>query len=75
MFKTVPVDLKILSDVVSREVLQNTKFNTLYTSAKDLEKKITDPFNLIQTNQYKTYKHNMKKKIETLIIRYLMLII
>ena len=30
-FKTVPVDLKKLSDVVANEVVNNTKFNTLKT--------------------------------------------
>ena len=37
--KTVPVDLKKLSDVVANEVVENTKFNTLKTKANSLEKK------------------------------------
>ena len=37
--KTVPLDLKKLSDVVVNEVVKNTKFNTLKTKVNDLEKK------------------------------------
>ena len=37
--KTVPVDLKKLSDVVANEVVKNTKFNTLKTKVNSLEKK------------------------------------
>ena len=33
------VDLKKLSDVVSKEVVKNTKLNTLSTRVNDLEKK------------------------------------
>ena len=36
--KTVPVDLKKLSDVVANEVVKNTKFNTLKTKVNSLEK-------------------------------------
>ena len=37
--KTVPVDLKKLSDVVANEAVKNTKFNTLKTKVSSLEKK------------------------------------
>ena len=37
--KTVPIDLKKLSDVVTNEVIKNTKFNTLKTKVNSLEKK------------------------------------
>ena len=40
--KTVPADLKKLSDVVDDEVVQNRKFNTLNTKLNNLEKKIPD---------------------------------
>ena len=50
--KNVAIDLKTLSDVVSKEVFQNTKFNTLDTKVNELEKKILDTFTLLQTNQY-----------------------
>ena len=36
---TVPVDLKKISDVVSKEVVKNTKLNTLNTKVNELEKK------------------------------------
>ena len=49
--KTVPVDLKTLSDVVGIEVFKNTKFNTLKTKVNNLDKKILDETTLIQINQ------------------------
>ena len=49
--KTVPVDLKKLSVVVSKEVVKHTKFNKLNTKESNLEKKIPDASTLIQTNQ------------------------
>ena len=65
---TVPVDLKKLSDVVSKEVVKSTKFNKLNTKVNNLEKKISDAATLIQANQYSTDKQNLeRKKMETLI--------
>ena len=57
--KTVPVELKKLSDVVDNEVVKNTNFNTLKTKVNNLEKKITDATTLIHINQYNT---NLEKK-------------
>ena len=37
--KTVPIDLIKLSDVVSKEVLKNPKFNKLNTKVNKLDKK------------------------------------
>ena len=37
--KTVPVHLKKLSDVVDKQVIKNTKFNTLKTKENKIEKK------------------------------------
>ena len=37
--KTVPVNLKKVSDVVDNEVFKNTKFNTLNSKVNNLEKK------------------------------------
>ena len=48
--KTVPADLKKLSDVVDNEVVKNTKFNTLRTKVNNLEKKIPDATTLIHIN-------------------------
>ena len=47
--KTVPIDLKKLSDVV--EVVKNTKFNTLKRKVNNLEKKIPEATTLIHINQ------------------------
>ena len=52
-----------LSDVVSKEVLKNTKFNTINAKVNYLGKKIPDASHLIQTNQYYTDKQNLEKKI------------
>ena len=46
--KTVPGDLKILTDVVHNEVVKNTKSNILKTKVNNLETKIPDPTILIQ---------------------------
>ena len=61
--KTVPADLKKLSDVVDNEVVKNTQFNTLKTKVNNLEKKIPDAITLIHTNQYNTDKQNLEQKI------------
>ena len=50
--KTVPVDLKKLSDVVDNEVVKDIKCNTLKTKVKTLEKKIQDATTSIHINQY-----------------------
>ena len=68
--KTVPIDLKILSDVVANEVVKKTKLNTLKTNANSLEKKIPDVTTLIHINQYNTDKQNLEKKMEMLIKKY-----
>ena len=62
--KTVPVDLKKLSDVIDNEVVKNTKFNTLKTKVNNSEKKIPDAATLIHINQCNTDKQNLEKKIE-----------
>ena len=56
--KTVPVDLKKLSDVVDNEVVKNTIFNTLKTKVNNLERKIADAITLIHINQYNANKIN-----------------
>ena len=60
--KTVPVDLKKLSDVVSKEVVKNAKFNKLNTKVNNFENKISFTSTLIQTNQNNTGKRNLEKK-------------
>ena len=56
--KTVPVDLRKLSDAVADEVFKNTKFNTLKTTVNSLEKKIPDASTLTHINQYNKDKQN-----------------
>ena len=60
--KTVPVDLKKLSDTVDNEVVKNIKFNTLKSKANNLDKEIPDATTLILINQYNTDKQNLEKK-------------
>ena len=60
--KTVPVDLKKLSDVVNNEVVKYTKFNTLKTKVNDLEKNIPDATTLIHITYYNTDNQNLEKK-------------
>ena len=59
--KSVPADLKKLSDVADNEVVKK-KFNTLKTKVNSLEKKIPDATTLIHINQYNTDKQNLEKK-------------
>ena len=47
--KTVPIDLKKLSDAVDNDVVKNTKLDTLKT-VNSLEKKIPDATTLIHIN-------------------------
>ena len=54
--KTVPVNLKKLSDVVDNEVVKNSKFNTLNTKVNGLEKKISNATSIVYINQYNTDK-------------------
>ena len=62
--KTLPIDLKKLSDVVDNDIVKNTKFNTLKTKVNSLEKKIPEATTLIHINQNNTDKQNLEKKIE-----------
>ena len=48
--KTVPIDLKKLSDVVDNKVVRNKKFNTLKTKANKLDKKIPHATTLIHND-------------------------
>ena len=57
--KTVPAELKKLSDVVDNEVVKNTNFNVLKTKENYLEKKISDTATLIHINLYNTDKQKI----------------
>ena len=54
--KTIPVDLKKLSDVVGNEVDKDTKYNTLKTKVNNLDTKVPDTTTLVHINQYNTDK-------------------
>ena len=62
--KTVPVDMKKISEVVEKQVVQNTKVNTIKTKVNDLDKKILYATSLIHINQYNTDKQNLEKKFK-----------
>ena len=66
--KTVPIDLKKLSDVVDNEVIKNTNFNKLKTKVKKIreENPWRDYFNLHKLTQYRLLNLE-KKKMELLI--------
>ena len=49
--KTFPVDLKELGDVVSKEVVKNSKFDKLNSKVNNLENNIPDAPILIPINQ------------------------
>ena len=59
--KSVLADLKKLSDVVSREVVKNAKFNTPNSKGSNLEIKIPDASTLIETNKSNIDKQNFEK--------------
>ena len=60
--KTIPVELKKLSDVINKQVVKNTEFNTLKTKVNKFEKEIPISTSLIHINQYNTDKQNLEKK-------------
>ena len=61
--KTVPLDLRKSDDILSKEVVKNTKFNKLNTKVNNLDRKILDATTLIYIDQYNTDKLNLEKNI------------
>ena len=61
------MDLNILSDAVSKEIVKTEKFSKLNMKVNNLENQIPDASTLIQRNQYKTNKQNVGEKLEMLI--------
>ena len=55
------MNLKKLSDVVSKETVKKTVHNKLNTKVNRSRKKIPDASTLFQTNQYNTDKQNWGK--------------
>ena len=66
--KTVPTYLKKISDVVNKEVVKNSKFNTLKTNVDNIEKKIPlwNYFNSHKSIQPRQTRFK-EKKLEILI--------
>ena len=57
MLKTIPTNLKKVSDVVSKETVKTRKL--LNTNVNSLENKISDATTLILKNQYNTDKQSL----------------
>ena len=58
--KTNILDLKYLSNVVSKEVVKNTELNALNTTVDNLGKDISDMMAVIHINQCHTDKQNWR---------------
>ena len=61
-WKSVPVGLKNLRNVVDNEFVKNIKLITLKTKVIKLGKKIPHATTLIHINQYNIHKQNCEKK-------------
>ena len=57
--KTVLVDLKKFSDLVDKQVIKNTKFNTLKTKVNKVDKKILMDY----LNSHKSMQDRQKKSV------------
>ena len=60
--KILPLDLKNLSNVVSREVLEKTLYNKVNLKVNNLESRNVDASTLIQINQYNIDKQKLERK-------------
>ena len=65
--KTLPLDLKKLSDVVDNEVAKNKKFNTRKKKVNKIYRKISDVTTLIHINQYNADKQSLESQLEMFI--------
>ena len=72
---TLPTELKELSDVVERNVVKKTVYNTLNTKVNSLEKTTTYASTLIKANKYSTGKQNSEKKMEMLRMKFLISVV
>ena len=61
--KILPLDLKNLSNVVSREVLEKTLYNKVNLKVNNSESRNVDASTLIQINQYNIDKQKLERKI------------
>ena len=60
--KILPLDLKNLSNVVSREVLEKTLYNKVNLKVNNSESRNVDASTLIQINQYNIDKQKLERK-------------
>ena len=72
---TLSIDFKELRDVVDKNVVKKTVYNTLNTKINSLEKKTTYASTLIKANQYNTGKQNSEKKMEMLRRKFLISVV
>ena len=73
--KTFPVGLEELSDVVSKEVVKNSKFNKLNSKVNKLANNIPDAIILISINQQNTDKQSLEKKVGDVGKNYVILVV
>ena len=72
--ETVPLDLKNLSDGVHKQVVKNTKFNTLKSKVNKLDLKLTDATTL-SAKLNTTHKNRIwEKALKMSINKYLILV-
>ena len=62
--KTVPIDLKRLTDIVYRAIVKKLEFNKLNTKLNNLEKKTPETTTLILIKECNTDKQSLEKKNE-----------
>ena len=60
--KILPLDLKNLSNVVSREVLEKTLYDKVNLKVNNSESRNVDASTLIQINQYNIDKQKLERK-------------
>ena len=59
---------------MAKQVVKNTKFNTLKAKVKKFDKKFSDATTLIHFNQYNTVNKICRKKLEMLVKKYYTLV-
>ena len=62
--KTVPIDLKRLTDIVYRAIVKKLEFNKLNTKLNNLEKKTPETTTLTLIKECNTDKQSLEKKNE-----------
>ena len=70
--KTVPIDLKRLTDIVYRAIVKKLEFNKLNTKLNNLEKKTPETTTLTLIKECNTDKQSLEKKNEDVHKKYQM---